>query len=78
MQTCHSLSILDSVKSKGESESLGKLLDGMELFTVPPDAAGMLLLELVELIDKSLNHCLGTVSFVVLSGLVQRILKQLS
>ena len=75
MQTCYGLSVLNCVKSKGKSESLGQLLDGMEIFTVPPDAAGMFLLELVKLIDKGLNHGLSAVGLIILPCLVQSILK---
>ena len=47
----------------------------MKIFAVPPDAAGMLLLELVELIDQGLYHGLSAVGLVVLPCLVQSILK---
>ena len=74
METRHGLSVLQSVQTEGESESLGQLLDAVELLAVSIDPA-MILLQLFELVDEGLDHRLGTVGLVVLSGLVQSVLK---
>ena len=75
MKTSHSLSVLQGVQTKGESESLGQLLDAVELLAVSIDPA-MILLQLPELVDERLDHRLGTVRLVVLSGLVESVLNR--
>ena len=74
MKTGHSFSVLDSIKTPGQSEPLGQLLDVVELLGVPPDLP-LLLHQVVELVDQGLDHDLGAVGLVVLSGLVQCVLK---
>ena len=70
METSYSLSVLQSVQTEGESEPLGQLFDAVELLAVSVDPA-MGLLQFIELVDEGLDHCLGTVGLVVLSGLIQ-------
>ena len=77
MKTCHSFSVLDSVQTKRQGKPLGQLLDGVELLGVPPDVP-VLLLQLIELVDERLDHGLGTVGLVVLSGLVECVLQEIT
>ena len=75
MKASYSLPVLQGVQTEGEGEPLGELLDAVELLAVPVDPT-MSLLQLIELVDECLDHRLGTVRLVVISGLVQGGLKQ--
>ena len=73
VEASHSLSVLQSVQTEGESKPLGELFDAVEFLTVPVDPA-VVLPQFFELVDEGLHHRLGAVCLVVLSCFIESVL----